>query len=193
MPAPAPLGERTGRASRMPGTALGVAWAASTCQRRPGPESRPRGAQRCSDRARAGHQAQDVRNTPGCGGGSQEGPPAPGTEARHQSRGRCPGPCIYSLTNNESHLFIPCRGGPGSGHLLEGSLAFLPPAPPGMRVPRLSSSGRLWCVPAWAQVSLSGSLDLQLPGGSALSSARPEHLGGPGSSAMAAPVSPCRD
>lgn len=76
---------------------------------------------------------------------------------------------------------------------LEGSLAFLPPATPGMCVPCLPSPGCLWCVPTWAPVSLFGSLDLRFPGGSALSSERSEYLGGHGSTAVAAPVSPCCD
>lgn len=54
----------------------------------------------------------------------------------------------------------------------EGALAFLPPATPGLPVPRLPSPGCLRCVPTWAQVSLFGSLGLQFPGGSALSSER---------------------
>lgn len=85
---PSPSSEKDTKDLRKPGPALpsALGWPGEpppagsrggACKRRPGTESRPRGAKRCSDRACAGDQAQDVRNTPGRGS-SQEGPPAHG-------------------------------------------------------------------------------------------------------------------
>lgn len=82
------------------------------------------------------------------------------------------GPCIYSLNNNKSHLFIPFRKGSCSVTSLMCSFAFLPHSTPWhvCASPVLLAGLCLWCVPTWAQVSLFGSLDLPFPGGSAPSS-----------------------
>lgn len=136
MPVPAPPWKRTQRTSGKPGPVLpsALGWPGEpppagsrggACKRRPGTESRPRGAKRCSDRACAGTKLRTSETHRDKAAARRDRPPT-GTEAQHPSRCRCPGPCIYSLNNNESHLFIPLRKGPGSGHLAGGLSCFFP-------------------------------------------------------------------
>lgn len=133
------------------------------CKRRPGTESRPRGAKRCSDRARAGEQAQDVRNTPGRGSTGGTGRPR-AHRLSLSPAARAPDPVFILLTVTEAIYLFHLERDLAPVTSPEGALAFLPPATPGLRVPRVPSPGCLSCVPTWAQVSLFGSLGLQFPG-----------------------------
>lgn len=158
--------------SRCPGEPPPAESHGGACKRRPGTESRPRGAKRGSDRARAGDQAQDVRNTPGRGS-SQEGPAAHGhTRLSFGPAAGARNPVFILLTVTEAIYLFHLERDLAPVASPEGALAFLPPATPGLRVPRLPSPGGLQCVPTWARVSLFRSLGLQFPGGSALSSQR---------------------
>lgn len=103
-------------------------------------------------------QAQGVRNT---GLRQPPGGPAPGHGLSASPVACAPGPCIYSLNNNEAiYLFHLERGrlGPRAGGLSCSS----PPAAPGLCCPRPRRAAVV--CPAWAPVSLRGPFSHSSPG-----------------------------
>lgn len=113
------------------------------------PRTDTRGATRCWDEEPGlGDEAQDVRNA----ARTLRRKPGPAAVPAAGS----PIPCIYSFNNNKSHLFIPFREGPCSGHLSGVFCCFRFPS---TCVPHPPSLGRVRRVPTWAQLSLCGSFD----------------------------------
>lgn len=111
-------------------------------QGRPSTKSRSQG---CEEVLRQGvvprDQAQDVRNAPGHRDGNQKWRSHGHMSTHICPSCPCPGPCIYSLNNNEAIYLFHLERDLVPVTSLECSLAFLPPAPPGTCVPRLSSLG----------------------------------------------------